>query len=79
MPDFETRTTAGSFEPFFPGFYLTLKMACLGDAFSEGQGSEVARVLRLMADNLEGEPLRVSEYRVCDINGNQCGLLRITE
>lgn len=44
------------------------------DAFYDNETLEVARILRALADRIEGEALSaIDEARLRDINGNTCG------
>lgn len=55
--------------------YFVAKFALDGAAFEDGQGAELARVLREMADDVESWPVdRPSFYQsIRDENGNTVG------
>lgn len=58
--------------------YFVVKLNLDGAAFEDGQGDELARILRAMADDVGEKPIAVSHYRsVRDENGNNVGTYAI--
>lgn len=56
---------------------FTLNINMDNSAFTESPGQELARILRAIADNVEGYSFSLQcsrvQYPVRDINGNKCG------
>jgi hypothetical protein len=59
---------------------VRIEIACDNAAFADGDsGTEVARILRELAEVVEGEELeRGRGSRLRDINGNTVGEMRVT-
>ncbi len=51
------------------------------DAFQDGEsGTELARILRTLADRVDGAEVKDGDYYVChDINGNNVGRMTIDD
>ena len=52
---------------------LRLSMELVNDAFADDAASEVARILRVLAERIEQEGLHNEPVRLRDINGNTVG------
>ena len=60
---------------------MTLKIEIVMDnaAFEPQSGTEAARILRELAERLDGENLRAKDLRpLRDVNGNRVGEARVT-
>lgn len=63
---------------------LTVTIHTGGDAFNGGAGAELARILRKLADDLEGagadwgDTLDGAQLRLYDVNGNHVGAADLT-
>lgn len=64
---------------------LQIDLRLAGSAFEIDEntnlknGSEVARILRNLSEYFDGDIVDVAEYPLMDINGNKCGIAKITE
>lgn len=52
---------------------LRLSMELVNDAFADDAASEVARILRVLAQRIEQEGLHSEPMRLRDVNGNTVG------
>jgi len=52
---------------------FTAEIDVRGAAFEEVPGSELARILRKLADRIESESAGVHGAALLDVNGNRCG------
>lgn len=50
-----------------------LRIECDNAAFEQCSGAEVARILRSLAEQIEGDSLECGIGKLRDINGNQVG------
>jgi hypothetical protein len=56
-----------------------LEIVCDNDAFAEGNsGSEIARILHRVANELDGDDAEGYEKRLTDMNGNGVGTAKVT-
>lgn len=58
---------------------VTIRIKCDNEAFSDGcGGSEVARILSDVAQELDGQDLERGTRNLRDINGNTVGAVTVT-
>lgn len=62
---------------------LQIELRMAGSAFETDEvrlkdGNEVSRILRNLSNYFEGELIGIGEYPLMDINGNKCGIAKIT-
>ena len=60
---------------------LTITINCDNEAFTDNPGLEIARILHLAADRIDGDPISSGGdgFRLFDLNGNRVGLVEITD
>jgi len=56
---------------------LKLEMSLANSAFENCNGTEIARILRVLADKCDGCDLDGVAFKVRDVNGNAVGNLEI--
>ena len=62
-----------------PTAYYTVNIELGNDAFADTPGAEIAKILRLLADKLDGSPTLPRHYQtVRDTNGNSVGNAGVT-
>lgn len=52
---------------------VSIEMNCDNEAFDGANGSEIARILRKLADKIDGTDFTFHKLALCDINGNVVG------
>jgi hypothetical protein len=59
---------------------LTITMDMDNAAFEDGPGSEAARILRTLAQKIDGVDLEIDDrVALLDVNGNRVGSMNVTE
>lgn len=53
---------------------VTIKIDIKGSAFEEIPEQEISRILRKVANKIEGGN---TEFKILDVNGNSCGSVKI--
>jgi len=56
---------------------VRIEIRCDNEAFEPYAGTEVARILRQIADEMQDDILPDTEQRLRDINGNTVGTLKV--
>ena len=60
---------------------LTIKITMDNEAFQPDNGGEAARILRVLADTIDGDSLDASDRLpgLMDVNGNKVGMASVTQ
>ena len=57
---------------------VSIKLECSNEAFDGANGGEIARILRKLADKIDGTDVADRSIALCDINGNVVGEFKAT-
>ena len=57
---------------------VSIKLECSNEAFDGANGGEIARILRKLADKIDGTDIDIGKLSLHDINGNPVGEFKAT-